>query len=128
MFWTEDNNKYIILVIYLFLSFVKSVVASIIIRETNIVNNTVFEQVLRKDPISGLIFAIKNQQIIVSNEFWTEVNNRFLIIVIYFPFIWRTCGSPNIFTRDTNIVNNTVFEAILRKNYIYGLTFSIKNR
>ena len=41
----------------------------IIIRVNNIVKNTFFDPVLRKDTIFGITFAIKNGQSIDFNEF-----------------------------------------------------------
>ena len=64
-FWTEDNHRSI----YISPSYVRAVVVSNIIRDTNIVENTVFELVLRKDSISGLTFYIRKRQSIVLNAF-----------------------------------------------------------
>ena len=46
----------------------RSVVVSIIIRDTNIVKNTIFVPVFRKDYISGLSISTRKRKSIVFNE------------------------------------------------------------
>ena len=97
---------------------------SIIIRDINIVKNTVLEPIFHKDSISGITFAIIFWQRIESNAFWTEENHRSVILVINPPFIWKSYGGLNHHQRK-QYSKNTVFELVLRKDSIYGLNFAI---
>ena len=73
---------------YIFFSYRKYFVVSIITIDTNIVKKTLFGPVLGKDTIFGITFAIKYRQNIGSKEFWTEDNQKYVIPVLYRFFIW----------------------------------------
>ena len=92
-------------------------VVSVISGDTNIAKNSFFEQVLGKDSILGLTFAIRNQQSIVSNTVLTEDNNRSVILILNLP-LFGISIVISIITKDTNIVKNTVFETVLHMNSI----------
>ena len=80
---------------YISPSYGRAVVVSIIIRDTNIVKNNVFEPFLRRDSISSLNFATGNQQRIFQTCFWTEENHRYVILVLNLLFTWKGSGGLN---------------------------------
>ena len=67
----------------------------IITRDTNIVKNTVFEPVLRKDSIFSIYFAIISQKSVGRNSILTKDIHRYAIVEICLPFIWKSCGGLN---------------------------------
>ena len=175
---------------YIYPSCGRALVIPIITRDTNIVKNTVFEPVLRKDTIFGLTFATRNRKALVpTNMNWGQLQVYHLcpISPLHTEDMWRTQSSPEtpilsrilslnqfyvkipflgllfpyeanksllkmhyvlktttglssliyihplsriavvvlIILRDTNIFKNTVFEPVLRKDSVSGLTFDI---
>ena len=85
-------------------------VVSIIIRDINIVNNTFFEPVLRKDYISGITFDRLKIKNIVLIAFSPEDNHSSIIPVIRFFYhqydLWRSRS----IVRDTIVVKNNIPE------------------
>ena len=90
-FWTEVNNRSV----YIRLSSGRPVFVIMLIRDTNIIKNTVLEQILCKYSISGLTFTIRNQQSLLPDAFWTEDKYRSIILVLHFPLIWKSSGDLN---------------------------------
>ena len=95
----------------------RAVVVTVIIRDTNIIKNSFIVPILGKDFVSRLTFSKRNRQSIVSNTVWTEGNNKYVIPVQHLPLYGR-CIVISIITNDTNIVKNTAFETVLRKDSI----------
>ena len=102
-------------------------VLSIIIRHTDIVKNSVFEPVLRKDFTYGLTFTTIKQQSIVSNIFLSEENHRSIILVLHPTSIWKSYGGINNYQRH-QYRQKTIFEPMFRKDSISGLTFAVRKR
>ena len=109
---------------YIYPSCGRALVIPIITRDTNIVNNTVFEPVLRKDTIFGLTFATRNRKALVpTNMNWGQLQVYHLcpISPLHTEDMWRTQSSP-----ETPILSR-----ILSLNQFYvkipflGLLFSI---
>ena len=108
-------------------SYGRAVIVSIIIRDTNIFNNNVFEPFLLKDSTFGISFSIINQKSIFERVFEQKKITGLSYLLCISPSPGRAVVI-SIIIRDTNIVKNTVFEPILCKDSIYGITFSIINQ
>ena len=103
----------------------RAVVVSIIIRDTKIATNTVFEFVLLMDSSSGLTFSIKTEKGLLKTN--SELNTITGLSSLYYinPSSGRAVEVP-IVTRDTGIVNNTIFEPVLHNIFISQPNFTMR--